>query len=492
MDFETVDELEKKYRSIGPKITKLIWNGRREKIFGIDKLDDVFSLMPNLKHLNLRFWNGNAIIGGREMKEIVNLKKLKTLELSHFDAMAFKVLSQALPANLLNHFIVDNNYPEEDFIKFFTKQKLIRNVELNGNFTNVKVFEELKLEKFTNDFIDDDFPLEQRKFLNALVKQQPQLLEMNLLSSDYVYKFIDDEVFGEICKLQKLKSLRFNIDGITETGIKQISQSTNLKTLEVMTNNIRSLETFKGLSEVELPALKSLVLRLWDFNLPQEIYQNFAKNCINLKSLKITLGNQQTLNFFMTTFPSLESLEIRFGESNKKISFDQAYNDDGQQNVNLKELSIMFTDEENIHTEKFMIMLKAFPNLEKMEIISQFPFTSKFLTKLYENIGSIKDLTLQKFQIGCDEKFPNEIVQIVKKIFDKLERFEINFRNSVKHTTLGNLCLMKTSGKLELEIFNKFSYRPIIDALKDEFVIESDGYSNIQTVNWLKIEKAKS
>lgn len=505
LEFKSVDDvtlLKDIYQKHGEFVKKLEWANWSSFVFNEQDIVELLNLMPNLEELQLNSWRVK-FLGEESSKTLLNLSKLKKLEVVDCEGFIVDFLAKSLPENVLEQLkISGTEIPTESLKNFIEKQKSIKNLDVEGG--DAEVYQILKLTQLRCVMFETEAPSGQRAFLKALIQSQPGLKSLDTLSSnDYSFNFVNDEVFEDITNLQFLETLKINIDGVFSEAIQNISKLKNLKTLEVKTNQESSLETFKALSLLKL-SLENLVLQLWSFEIPAQTYQNFGAN-FNLKSLKITLGTWHQINFFIESFPKLESLSIRFGESNNKVELSRVFSGDELRiHDNMKSLDFQFWGSENTGSEKLLKLLKSFPNLEKLKINSQFPFSAEFFNILASNLNNIKNLTITGIKVADDEQFPPETIESLKDISKKLIYGHFMLRNV--QNALGGMCPMPMMMNVEpgqngeealaapefvLPPPSNFSFAPLKIALKDFFKIEETNMSNIRINNHLFLSVGK-
>lgn len=503
LEFKSVDDvtlLKDIYRKHGPTVKKLEWTNWSEFAFNEQDFVELLNLMPNLEELKLSSWRVK-FLGQEGMRNGLNLPKLKKLEVSDCDDFIIDILSKNLPENILEQLKIQGmSIPVESLRNFFNKQNSINYLDIEEG--DAEVFRNLKLSHLRCVIIEDETPSSQRAFLKALIQSQPGLKSLDTLSErDFSFNFVNDEIFQDISNLQFLTSLKMNIDGVFSEAIQSIANLKNLRSFEVKTNQESSLETFKAFSLLKLP-LENLILQLWGFEIPAQTYQQFGEN-FNLKSLKITLGTWHPVNFFIESFPKLESLSIRFGESNNTVELSKVFTgDEIKVHDNMKSLNLKFWGKENVDCEKLLKLLQSFPNLKKLKINSKFPFSAEFFNILATSLSEIKSLTITGICVNDDETFSPEVVDSLKALAKKLDYCHIMLQNV--QDAFGGLCrgpmmmMMEPDAEpafVEPEIVvpppSNFSFEPLTVALKDHFKIKESNMSNIRIYNYLYLTIGK-
>jgi hypothetical protein len=200
-----------------------------------------------------------------------------------------------------------------------------------------------------------------------------------------------------------------------------------------------------------------------------------SQNLPNLKSLKITLGTRRIINFFAKTFPQIEELNVRFGESNNHFEFNQAF-DKNSKDVqrNMKKVEFLFQGETPVVPDDFVAFLNTFPNLEKLKINSKFPYSAELFTKLDENLNNLKSLKLSSIPIDSYEKFPVETSNAIKNLAGKLKYIQLNFSNVHR--------------MFDRNYNSKFTYEPFINQIKDVFRYAEGGFATLHSYQNLGIE----
>jgi hypothetical protein len=367
------------------------------------------------------------------------------------------------------------------FSSFIKKQSNLKRLDISGSdFNTLDSLKELKLERLRcilNEKQDETDS--QRAFLTELIKSQSELKSLDLLNDmDYSFNFVDDSIFAEICALSQLERLLINVDGISADGIKSISNLTSLKCVEFKTNRDCALPVFQEFSSLKNTSIESLVLRLWSFDIPAETYTALGANYENLKSLRITLGTRHKISFFVGAFPNLESLSIKFGESNNTVEFSNVF--DGDEDIkhsNLKKLCLNFWGSESIEPAKFFKLLEIFENLENLEVHTKFPFNADFVNQLTEKLNTIKVLKLVCFYISNNETFGAEICDAFKQLRAKLRYANLTFLNLQQHDFGQEL------GEGEQGVDRAFTYDPFVEAMKGVYSAKEHGFANIRIHN---------
>lgn len=184
----------------------------------------------------------------------------------------------------------------------------------------------------------------------------------------------------------------------------------------------------------------------------------------------------------MESFPTLETLNIRFGESNNPVEFAQAYVDDGKQHMNMKQLMLQFRGSDLADSAMFMKMIKSFPNLEHLDIHSRVPFTSDFFKQIASNLSKIKVLKLGEISIRNRETFSPETVQSLKDLRKKLNYCSLSLRNT-QTVDFGNI---EVNDDIDPED-RSFTFAPLTMALKDDFKMQESSMANIRIYHTLTL-----
>jgi hypothetical protein len=465
-------------------VKNLTWCNWSQHELTAAQVGDLLGNFKNLKTLKLSSWN-KAFTGD---VAALNLPSIESLEVSECSNFIFDFLSAALPENVIKCVKVDRvSEVDEKFVAFAKKQSSITKLDLQGDFQTADVITGLKLEALRVILYEKEDTDSQKKFLQTLIKSQPNLTDLDLLNdSDYSFCFVDDAIFTDIASLSKLKNLAIAVDGLTASGIKAISNLSSLKNLQLKTNREESLALFKEFAAVKNSSLESLVLRLWSFEIPAETYQAIGANCTNLKSLRITLGTWHKIEFFAKAFPNLEELNVRFGEANNKVEFSQAF--DGSESITqskMKKLRLQFWGGEAVDTEKFFKFLGVYTNLQRLDIRTKFPFCASFINELAGKLGTIKSIKLSSFEVRNNETFPADTIDALKALREKVNYASLSLAN-IQHVDFGGGLPETVDGESR-----EFTFQPLIDALKGVFAPKESSMANIRIHNNLVLIAGK-
>ena len=477
---EDVNFLKEVLKTHGQNVKTLEWTNWSKFVLKHDDVIEIFGLLPNLEELQLSSWSVEFLKPDGSAENVLNLRNLKKLEFSHCDDFIVDFMVNFLPKNIIQQLKIDEYTKSGDSVRnLIGNQQSIVNLDIEGYGFSKAVFSSLKLTHLRCVSRDSETPLEQQTFLKALIASQPGLKFLDTLSDrDFSYNFVNDEIFQEITKCHFLESLKINIDGVSATAIRDIKKLEKLNYLELKTNVETSLEVFEEFSLQKLP-LEHLYLHLWGFEIPQQTYKQFGEN-FNLKSLKIKLGTWHQINFFIESFPSLESLSIRFGEANNTVELSRVFSgEDLKIHEKIKSLNLTFWGGELITCEKLLKLLSSFPNLEKLKITSKFPFSSEFFNILSTSLRHIKSLEILGIAVDDEEKFSSEVIESLKTVARKLEycNFIIQYK---KDLFFGE----------NVQNAYKFTFEPLM-VLKDVFKINEATRSNIRLMKHLTLISGK-
>lgn len=478
-DVKLVDNV---YQRHSATVKKLDWCNWSPFALSGDGFASMLNRFLNLEKLKISSWQVKLVeMEGKAMK--LNLPKLKRLELEDCDPFIVDFFAQALPSNVLRELrLCGINVARDSLKTFIAGQSSITDLDAKGDFSDPETFQQVKLTRLRCILIENESPSTQRIFLKTLIKSQPALVTLDTFSEqDYSFTYVNDEVFEEITKLQKLEKLRMNIDGISPEGIKGFAKLGNLKTFETKTNRDSSLEVFRELSLLQKLPLENLILHLWSFEIPAQTYQQFGQN-YQLKSLTITLGTWHKINFFTETFPTLESLSVRFGEANNTVEFSKVYIDDNQLHLNIKSLNFKFWGRELMNDAMFFRMLKSFPNLESLQVHSMFPCSASFIRSLAGNLSNLKVLKLSAIDVKNNEKFAPETIESFKELRKKLYFCSLSLSN-IQDVFFGDV--LDAANNTEHGEDRSFTFKPLVDALKYDFNVKESSMANIRIYNTL-------
>lgn len=483
LEIENDDDLQKLKRLFtekGANVKKLIWSNWSKYALSSADLVAMINCLPNLKFVQFSSWHteltGEAAVGS------LDLSNLCCVEINECGNFIFDFLSAALPDNKLKCLKIKGvSEADAKFSTFVKKHPTLKKLDICGSdYNTLDGFNDLKLERLRCVLYENkDDTDSQRAFLTGLIKSQPELKSLDLLNDmDYSFCFVDDSIFAEICTLSQLETLLINVDGISVDGVKSISNLKSLKSVEFKTNRDRALPVFQEFSSLKNTSLESLVLRLWSFDIPAETYTALGVNYENLKSLRITLGTRHKISFFVGAFPNLESLCVKFGESNNPVEFSNVFNgDEDVKNSNLKKLRLDFWGSELIEADKFFKFLDIFENLEYLEVKTKFPFCADFVNQLAEKLNNIKVLKLVQFAISNNESFGTEICDAFKQLRTKLRHANLTFLNLQQHD-FGQVLAEGEQG-----VSREFTFDPFVEAMKGVYTAKEYGFANIRIHN---------
>lgn len=492
IEFSEANEIDR-HREVcqkfGHTIKKLDWSNWSKFQMSEKDFVEILNSMPNLEILHLSSWRSDFLKMNSPQLKLMKLKQVDIIDCQPF---IMELLIEKLPPNILMELHVNGfKYADEIWIKFTSKQTSIQVLDIDGEHFNARPFIDLKLKRLKCVLQHNDTPSNQRLFLIDLIRSQQQLTHFDaLIDRDFAFSFINDEIFRELCKLKYLECLKINIDAISPDVIQNISCLKNLNALELKTNIISTLQVFNELSLIRNSSMESMIFHMWSFEIPAQIYRNFGENFTNLKSLTITLGTWHKLNFYMETFPNLKSLNIRFGEANNTMEFEQAYDDDGQIHTKMTSLKLQFWGNAPINVQMFIKMRNSFPNLESLDIDSNFPFTQECLNALVNNIHKLRSLRIGSIKVKSNEEFDNEKIELLRSFSQKLRHCKLNLINVLDHFfRFHRGHERRRFGETEHDV--DFSFQPLEDALRCDFKISSYSMSNIRTYNHMILEAGK-
>lgn len=482
-DFKSDDDVQKIkriFQSKGANAKKLFWANWSQHALLAGEVVELLNLLPNLEFVKFSSWNKD--LTGETASESLELTNLWCIEIEECKNFIFDFLSTALGENKIKCLKV-NNVREADakFNAFIKRHPSIKRLNFSGtDYSTLDSLKDLKLERLRCVLYERSGETDnQRAYLKELIKSQPELTSLDLLNDmDYSFSFVDDDILTEISALSKLENLLINVDGISADGVKSLSSLSSLKNLEFKTNKEAALAVFQEFSTLKIPALESLVLKLWTFEISTETYTAIGANFENLKSLKITLGTRHKINFFAKAFSNLEDLSIKFGEANHPVEFSQAYDsNDIVKQSKLKKLHLTFHGSELIDAGSFFKFLEIFENLESLEMDSKFPFTGNFVNQLAEKLNTIKVLKLRAFGIINNEAFPPETTDAFKNLAAKLKYANLTFSN-IQHVDFGQGPPDGEEGES-----SSFTFEPLVTALKGVYTAKETAFANIRIHN---------
>jgi hypothetical protein len=475
---DNVGKLKNIYKTKGGSVKRLKWCNFSTYVLSANDFCEMLNSFPNLEDLKLSSWRNEFTGAGN-----ISLKNLKSLQVSECGNWILKFLSEALPSNVLQELDVHGiQEPDANFNALISKQSSIKKLEIRGDFNTLNGLRSLQLTSLRCILYEKtDLKAEQTEYLRNLISSQKNLKELDVLNeSAYSFSFVDDATITDaISNLSNLEKLSFNIDGITTDSIKSIGKLPALKILELKTNREKSLEIFKELSSMNNSSIEQLLLDMWDFDIPQDTYTAFGQNWICLKVLRISLGTWHPVNFYAKAFPNLENLDIRFGESNNTVEFSKGFEaGSGTKQSNLKKLKLQFWGSEMIDSSGFFELLGMFPNLERLDMVSKFPFKADFINELANNLGSIKHLILSNIQVTNSEQFPAETIDALKILPSKLRYVKLTISN-IQNVDFG------FEGEQDPETCEKrdFTFQPLIDGLQGIYQTSDCSMANIRIYN---------
>lgn len=466
------------YETYGKTATKLKWSNWNQYSVNASTIVELLNLLPNVQEIEFSSWNKE--FDGTAPTDSLNLPSLKLIEISECNNFILEFLATALPDNSIESLNVQRvRDGDANFSALITKQKSIKNLDIAGmEFVTFKPLQALKLNKLRAVIYKcDEAHEKQALFLKSVISSQKELTHLDLLDdSAYSHTFVDDAMFTEITKLANLQTLIISVDGISQiSGIEDLSK---LKDLQLKTNRDKSLAVFKELSEISNSSVERLTLNLWSFEVPAETYEAFGVNFSNLKFLKITLGTRHKVNFFAKAFPNAEELNIKFGEANHPVEFQDAYESDtGIKQSNLKKINLKFWGSKEIDTALFFEMLDMFPSLEALELTSKFPFSAEFFSKLADKSKKINFIKISAVDVHNNEAYPSATSDALKALAAKVKFVSLSFRN-VQQVDFGGGVAPGTDGE-----DRSFTFQPLIDQLKGVYRACTSSMANIRIMN---------
>lgn len=478
-DADDVALLKNIYEKHGQTVKNLEWCNWSKHALNEKDVVEMLNSIPNMEQLRMGAWSTKFLLQ-ESSKNLLNLQKLKKLIISECEVFIVDFFLQNLPENVLEELKINKTtIPQETLKSFLEKQKRITKLDIQGqNISDTEHFKRLKLERLKFEMLGYKDLSAQQSFLRALIQMQPRL--KSLILSHYV----NDDIFHEITNLQLLENLKINIDEVSPNVIHFISKLKNLKTFVIETGFGTSPEIIENLSLQKLP-IEHLIIDSY-INISDQSYQHFSQN-FKLKSLVIGLGFYEPINFFMENFPNLEVLSVRFGDANNKVELSDVLDgDDLQVHDKMKNLKLEFFGKALVDCGEFLKLLSCFPNLQKFDSRSNFPFSAEFFSSLAANLNQIRSLHLTGLDVNDDEEFSAELIASLKKISQKLDYCKIEISNV--QSLFGN---RKRSSDEEVKSRKVFSFEPLKDALKYDFKINETCMCNIRIHRNLTLTSGK-
>ena len=495
LEFKSEDDvnlLKEIFQIHGETVRNLEWSNWSEFILKEDDIIDLLNNLPNLEEMELSSWNVEFLKLESSVEKLLNLQKLKKLNLSSYKHFIVEFLEKHLPENVVEHLIIDRmTIPVDVLKKFYDKQKSIQNLDFDGSeYSDAGIFKNLRLTHLRCLINDSETQENQHEFLNALIRSQPELKYLDVFTSGcYCFSFVDGDNFNEITKLKFLDTLKMSIDEIPTELIVDIKKLKNLKHLQLEIGQKSSIETLNELSLLKLP-IESLYLRLMNFEIPKNVYQQLGENH-ELKSLRIKLGTWHPITFFIESFPSLESLSIRFGEANNTVELSHVFSgEDLKIHEKIKNLDFTFWGSELITCEKLLKLLSSFPNLKNLKISSKFPFTAEFFNFLSLNLDRVKNLDITGIWVNRDEEYPKEVIESLKNLSGKFDFCHLLLQN-VQNIRFRSESSSDEESPKKVKILRAFSFEPLKENLRDYFKFQEISWSNIRIHRQLKMKSGK-
>lgn len=473
-----IPRIRRIYETYGKAATKLKWSNWNQYSVSSATIVELLNLLPSIVEIEFSSWNKE--FDGSTPVDSLNLPNLKTINISECNSFLLEFLAAAIPDNTLENLNVQRvRDGDASFSALITKQNSIKNLDISGmDFSTAEPLQALKLTKFRAViYKSDETHDSQVSFLKSVISSQTELVHLDLLDdSAYSHTFVDDAMFAEIIKLEKLETLIISVDGISQ--INGIEGLRKLKDLHLKTNREKSLAVFKELSATANNSVERLTLNLWSFEVPAETYEAFGANFSNLKFLKITLGTRHKVNFFAKALPNVEELNIKFGEANHQVEFQDAFESDtGITQSALKKINLKFWGSQEIDQAQFFEMLEMFPSLETLEMNSKFPFSADFFTQLTDKINNVNFIKIGAVDVHNNETYPTATSDALKALAAKVKFVSLSFRN-VQQVDFGGGIAPGSDGEDQ-----SFTFQPLVDQLKGVYRGCSSSMANIRIMN---------
>lgn len=430
--------------------------------------------MPKLKELKMVLWEKSLVDEPRMEQKLLHLFNLKRVEFFGSASKVLRIFTQSLPRHVLQELkFAGQQYLFHIWNSFISTQLSIKKLDITGHFNDPQPFQRLRLTHFRIVF-RDEFSAVYQNFLKNLIQSQLELTHVDFLCLTHCRCMrVNSEILHEIANLENLESLKLNIDEIKSWKIQSIADFRKLKELEIDSDCETARNTIGKLALTNNLEVERLKFHIQRYEIPSTSLKHIARNFTNLKSLEIAFDLKHKINFFMQHFPNLVTLKVRYGDEKNVATFADIYSEDKIVHHKMKDLTLTLDEKKMIKVETFFAMRNSFPNLERLEVHSKFPFAPKFLFHLLANIHSIKSLTISSFSVRNVEKFSDVTIEVLKHLRNRLKFFKVTLRNVQNLSRYS----VPVSGDPRIESCDprdpKFSYLPLVTALFGYFDVTS-------------------
>lgn len=370
---------------------------------------------PKLTILEIKAWNLRIDCWGNEVLKVPKLEDISIQVDREADLGRF--LLTFYPQTIKKF---STSYSGESVADFVRYQKSIKELKVSRNFENLNIYKDLNLEKATFD-VSETFSSSINKSILEFIRHHKNLKEFYIQND---FENLQD-VFEGICGLENLEKVSFSIcEEKNYTHIHKLSRLKHLKHIQV------NLELMESLYVIEISRLKMECLEsveIYDATIDEVSLINISNNWTGLKHLKI-LKPFLSLNKILNNLNKLESLTILMNYNYEDDFYQEtekfSYNYDGYKYLNLKKLSVP-------SSLKFSCdLLESLPNLEYLKIDYELSCTkySISILRMLSNLKNLKNLFFY-FKIKASTIQITDEVKIIKKLYSKLDNFELIFKN---------------------------------------------------------------
>lgn len=387
----------------------------------------LLNFLPNLSSLSAISWRLPTELY-EEPAQLLNLQKLVKLKIAKTDKTTVDFFATSLRSDTVKDLNLQGD-PESFLINQQSVTKLELNVEefnseelLNMKLTHLR----LKLRRYKDG--------ENRSVIHNIIENQPNLLYLDLVNCEGCFDG-DDAAFAAVCRLDKLESLKLNIDDLSAAAfMEHFPKLHNLKSLDIESlehNFAPIVSIIDELSRLGMPRLEKLRIYLCDVGVPLDRIERMGTKFRSLTDFTIRCDHPLPLDCYLNNMKQLESLHIDYHYSKEFAKLCNKFDD---RCSNLKHLFLhgfgFGSDDVNWNELNLLKLTEVVPNLEVLELDAAFPFNTDFIFKIMEKFKNLTVITnWSMIQSGDNySKFDEQSILDLSGIAGMMKKFSIELR----------------------------------------------------------------
>lgn len=408
----------------GPMIENFTWESCKMTKTEIVSL---LNFMPGIKALSVIAWSLQNELYEEPVPDL-NLPALETLKITRSDKSTIDFFTTFVPTNTIKDLNLQSD-PEDFLLQQQSLQKLELHVDAlkPQHLSNMQLQQlKLKLRRYRDE--------EGESNIREVIDGQPSLTHLDLISCEGCFDG-DNEAFEAVCSLEKLVSLKLNIDDLSsETFVEHFGKLKNLKVLDLESvehNFTPVVAVIDELSRIKMTKLEELKLYLNDVGVPLDRIERFGKNLPKLRSFDVRCERPLPLDCYLQNMRHLTSLTVDYHYTKE---FSKLCNSFEFKHENLLSLSMQGfgfgSDDVNWNELVLMQLSESLPNLQSLELDAAFPFNTEFIVKILGKFSKLKILrnwSMVQSSEHCNRFDQVSIFNLIK-ISGLLKKFSIELR----------------------------------------------------------------